>query len=86
MCPDTPLDFELFGTIEREDYPAAARMLTVDEVFYNYTKMDDNDFSVGMSSVQGDNVGLESNFIEVENRVKHIYIKENGTVYGLNYD
>lgn len=86
MCPDTPLDFELFGTVEREDYPAAARMLTVDEVFYNYTKMDDNDFSVGMSSVQGDNVGLESNFIEVENRVKHIYIKEDGTVYGLNYD
>ena len=86
MCPDTNLDFELFGDEERENYPAVARLLNVDEVYYNYTKTDDAEFSSDITSIQGDNVGIEQNFIEVENRVKHIFIKEDGKVYALNYD
>ena len=59
MCPDTPIDFELFDEEERESYPAAARMLNVDEVYYNYTKTDDAEFSSEMQSIQGDNVSIE---------------------------
>lgn len=86
MCPDVQLDFDIFGDEEREKYPAVARMLNVDEVYYNYTKTDDAEFSSDVTAVHGDNVGLEQNFIEVENRVKNIYIKEDGMVYALNYD
>ena len=51
MCPDTNLDFELFGDEERENYPAVARMLNVDEVYYNYTKTDDAEFSSDITSI-----------------------------------
>jgi hypothetical protein len=59
MCPDTLIDFEMFGEDEREVYPAAARMLNVDEVYYNYTKTDDAEFSSDLTTIQGDNVGIE---------------------------
>jgi hypothetical protein len=59
MCPDSPIDFELFGEDERETYPAAARLLNVDEVYYNYTKIDDGENSSGKQSIHGESVGLE---------------------------
>lgn len=86
MCPDVAIDFEMFSDEERQNYPAAARMLNVEEVYYNYTKTDDLEFSSDAASVQGDSVGLEQNFIEVENRVKNIYINEKGKVFALNFD
>lgn len=78
FCPDVANDFEYFNQEDMGEYPAAARYLTSDEFFLNYTKTGDGSATQNISTEQG--------FIEVQNRIKHIYISEQGTIYGLNYD
>lgn len=79
MCPDVENDFEYFNEDDRGQYPAAARYLTSDEFFLNYTKKSDG---------AGDNetISTEAGFIQVQNRIKHIFIDDDGKIFGLNYD
>lgn len=78
MCPDTERDFQYFEQEDMGEYPAAARYLTSDEFYLNYTKKSDGQETDSLSTQQG--------FIEVENKIKHIFIDEDGVIYGLNYD
>lgn len=79
MCPDSDIDFEIFNDDVREEYPAVARFLTSDEFYLNYTKSNDSDSD-------SEDINLEQGFISVENKVKNIFISEDGKIYGLNYD
>lgn len=79
MCPDTERDFEAFTEDDREQYPAVARILDKDEFYLNYTRVSDDDYDV-------DSLATEQGMIDVENKIKNIYISEEGKIYGLNYD
>ena len=78
FCPDSEHDFEYFNEQDMGEYPAAARYLTSDEFFLNYTKKGDGQETDSLSTQQG--------FIQVENKIKHIFINEDGKIFGLNYD
>ena len=79
MCPDTDYDFSVFTEEDREEYPAIARLLQKDEYYLNYTKISDDEYD-------SDQLSTEQGMIDVENRIKNIYITEEGKIYGLNYD
>lgn len=79
MCPDTQKDNEVFNEQNRQDYPAAARLLHSSEFYVNYTKKNN-------SGDDTEKLGVEQGFIEVENLIKHVYIDEQGVIYGLNFD
>ena len=79
FCPDCDKDFEVFSENDREEYPAACRFLTSDEYYLNYTNAE----SAGGNS---ENITLESGFITVENKIKNLYIDEEGKVFGFNFD
>lgn len=77
FTPDAPKDN--FSWDERDNYPCKIRKLDVNEVHCNFIKQTNSVNSEKES-------GIENGFIEVENRIKNIYINENGEVYGFNYD
>lgn len=78
MCPDMDNDFAFFEEQDMGEYPAAARYLNSDEFYLNYTKKGDgNDM---------DTLSTQAGFIQVENRIKHLFIDEYGKIFGLNYD
>ena len=79
FCPDCDKDFETFDDSARQEYPAAARYLTSDEFILNYTKTSDSGDST-------ESIGVEGGFIEVENKIKHIFINQDGVIFGLNFD
>ena len=79
FCPDCQKDFETFDDSARQEYPAAARYLTSDEFILNYTKTSD-------SSDSNESIGVQGGFIEVENKIKHIFINQDGVIFGLNFD
>lgn len=77
FTPDSEKDN--FTTEERENYPAKIRKLDESEVFLNYQKTNTSTDTTNEPTV-------ENGFIEVENRIKNIFISNDGTVYGFNYD
>jgi hypothetical protein len=58
MCPDVENDFEYFNEDDRGEYPAAARYLTSDEFFLNYTKKSDG-------ASDNETISTEAGFIQV---------------------
>ena len=79
FCPENNLDFEVFNDNDREEYPASSRFLLSNEYHLNYL----NNTSIGSTE---ENISLENGFIMVENKIKNIYIDEDGKVFGLNFD
>jgi uncharacterized protein YbaR (Trm112 family) len=79
FCPDCDKDFEVFSANDREEYPASCRFLTSDEYYLNYTNAES-------SGGNSENITLESGFITVENKIKNLYIDEEGKVFGFNFD
>lgn len=79
MCPDCQRDNEIFNEQNRQQYPAAARVLHSSEYHLNYKKTNN-------SGSDTETLGVEQGFIEVENLIKHIFIDDEGTIYGLNFD
>ena len=79
LCPDKQQDFEVFNDLDRQNYPACARMLKSSEFYLNYKKTN----NVGYDT---ERLGTQQGFIEVQNLIKHIYFDEQGTLYGLNFD
>lgn len=79
FCPDCDKDFEVFPESDRDEYPAACRFLTSDEFYLNFTPSD----STGAG---GENISLESGFIMVENKIKNIFIDEDGKLFCCNFD
>lgn len=77
LCPDSERDFEIFTEKIREDYPAAARVLSPYEYHLNYIRK---------SNSNSEEISLQNGFINVENKIKNIYIDESGAIYGFNYD
>ena len=77
LCPDTEKDFEIFTKEIRENYPAACRVLKDYEYHLNYIKRSD---------ASEEEISLQNGFINVENKIKNIYIDENGDIFGFNYD
>ena len=86
FCPDKDKDFEMFVS-EEEDfyndndnkYPAAARFLTSDEFVLNYQNSE-------ITGKNNENISLEGGFIQVDNKIKNIFIDEDGKIYALNFD
>ena len=87
FCPDKDKDFEIFESQEEEDfyndndnkYPAAARFLTSDEFVLNYQNSE-------ITGKNNENISLEGGFIQVDNKIKNIFIDEDGKIYALNFD
>lgn len=79
FCPDCQKDFAVFSEKDREEYPAACRFLASDEYHMNYIGSE----STGNSS---ENITLESGFIMVENKIKNIFIDEDGKLFATNFD
>ena len=77
LCPDTEKDFEIFTEEIRENYPAACRILNENEYYLNFLKK---------STDKKEEITLQNGFIEVENKIKNIYINENDEIFGFNYD
>lgn len=82
LCPDS--DNDVFYNDEkivdwREEYPIAARKLSYSEYTINYTRTTD-------SVKDKDAVATINGTIDVENKIKNIYIDEDGHIYGMNYD
>lgn len=77
LCPDCDKDFEFFTDTIRENYPAAARILSSNEYVCNFTRKMGGEY---------ESISLESGFINVENRIKNIHIDEDGTIYAFNFD
>lgn len=77
LCPDCERDFEVFTEEVRENYPATCRVLLEDEYHLNYIKRSD---------AGSEEISLQSGFINVENKIKNIYIDEDGKIFGFNYD
>lgn len=88
FCPDSSEDLNYFEEIEEdEEYtkedakedaakkPAYIRFLKDSEYQLNYLKVDNST----------DSKGMISETIRVDNKIKNIYISEDGTIYGLNY-
>lgn len=79
FCPDCQKDFDVFTEEDRTDYPASCRFLTSQEFVLNYMNSD----TTGQDS---ENVSVESGFIVVENKIKNIFIDENGKLFATNFD
>lgn len=79
FCPDSKYDFDVFTDADRENYPASCRFLLSNEFCLNYM----NSETTGQTS---ENIALESGFIMVENKIKNIFINEDGKVFGMNFD
>lgn len=91
FCPDVDKDFEIFGVKDRDSYyesnsnstgrvyPAAARLLTADEYILNFQSGE----SLGKDS---ESLSTESGFIMVENKIKNIFIDEDGKLFATNFD
>ena len=60
-------------------YPAAARLLTADEYILNFQSGE----SLGKDS---ESLSTESGFIMVENKIKNIFIDEDGKLFATNFD
>lgn len=78
LCPDVQNDFKYFDQNDRGQYPAAARFLTSDEFYLNYTKKSDGN--------DNETISTQAGFIQVQNKIKHIFIDDDGKIFGLNYD
>lgn len=79
MCPDKQEDFIYFTQEDRENYPASARVLGMNQYYLNYIKSNN-------AHGELERVGVQQGFIQVQNIIKHIYFDEDGSIYGLNYD
>lgn len=77
FTPDSANDS--FTYEERDNYPAKIRKLSDGEVFLNYQK-------TGTVTNPSNEPTVENGFIEVENKIKNVFIGKNGEVYGFNYD
>lgn len=75
FMPDSENDSFLFE--EMKDYPCKARKLGQDEFFVNYIRT---------GQAVEEEAALENGFIEVENKIKHLYINGDGKIYGFNFD
>lgn len=79
FCPDCQKDFDVFNDTDREEYPASSRFLTSDEYHLNYLNAE-------TSGKNSENINLESGFIMVENKIKNIFIDEDGKLFATNFD
>ena len=79
MCPNCEEDNKIFTDVDRQEFPAAARILKSDEYYLNYNKTNNTE-------EDSERLGTEQGFIEVQNIIKHIYFDEDGVLYGLNFD
>lgn len=79
FCPDSKYDFEVFTDEDREEYPASSRFLLSTEYHLNFINGD----TVGQTT---ENISLENGFIMVENKIKNLYIDEDGKIFGFNFD
>lgn len=77
FTPDAKKDN--FTWDERDEFPCKIRKLDEDEIHYNFIK-----FSSEVSTDMEPSV--ENGFIEVENRIKTLYVSNKGDVYGFNFD
>ena len=78
FCPDVEKDIEHLNKTEdmqnADKKPAYIRFLSSDEYKLNYVKYNNSD---------NDYINVQT--VQVENKIKQIYISEDGTIYGLNY-
>lgn len=79
FCPDSKYDFEVFTDEDREEYPASSRFLLSTEYHLNFVNSD----TVGETS---ETISLENGFIMVENKIKNLFIDEDGKIFGFNFD
>ena len=79
FCPEKTKDFEVFNESDREEFPASCRFLLQDEYVTNYINTETQGKMV-------ENITLENGFIVVENKIKNIFIDEDGKIFGLNFD
>ena len=63
----------------RADYPIAARKLNYDEYYINYLRKSD-------SIKDKETIGTIGGNIDVENKIKNIFIDADGNVFGMNFD
>ena len=79
FCPDVEKDIEYLNNTtdanNADKKPAYIRFLHSDEYKLNYVKYNNS---------EGDKEYI-SQTVQVENKIKQIYISEDGTIYGLNY-
>lgn len=78
FCPDSSEDINHLDEESEQKLaakkPAYIRFLSSDEYKLNYVKYNNSD---------NDYINVQT--VQVENKIKQIYISENGTIYGLNY-
>lgn len=70
-------EYDDFDFDMMEHYPCKARVLGQDEFTVNYVRTGDDVV---------EEVAMENGFIEVENKLKHVYVNEKGQVFGFNFD
>lgn len=77
FVPDAECDD--FPEEEMSQYPCRVRVLDYDEYLCNYVRTEIDDTT--------DNEPVMDNgFIEVENKIKNVYISDEGKIYGFNFD
>lgn len=76
FCPDVEGEFT---PEERTEYPAKIRTLDYSEFTANYPMLTDSAYESETLATIGGN-------IDIQNKIKHIYIDSNGKIYGLNFD
>lgn len=75
FMPNTQNDRQIFTESIRQEYPCAMRWLEMyNEYHLNYNGADDQQISTQLG------------FVQVENRIKNLYIDSDQMVYGFNYD
>lgn len=74
FVPENDKDKETLG-----DKKLGIRILDNDEYYVNYLRET-------LDETESTETVTENGFIEVENKIKHVYIDKEGTIYGLNFD
>ena len=77
FVPDSKKDN--FPEEDMAEYPCKVRMLDYDEYFCNYLR-------TTADSQIDEEPTFENGFIEVENKIKNIYINNVGQIFGFNFD
>lgn len=78
FCPSNKIDEEIFNGEISKDFPCAVRWLYSNEFVLNYAS-----YSLGNSTQE---VSIQNGFIQVQNKIKNIFIDEDQMVYGFNFD
>lgn len=77
FVPDSERDD--FPETDMAEYPCKVRMLDYDEYYCNYLR------TTAESSVD-EEPAFDNGFIEIENKIKNIYIDNTGKIYAFNFD